>query len=94
MMHAKCEYCGRYGPLGSCEGCGAPNQPDAIDRVEVTGLGDSEPRYILSHAGKLSKAQQDEIRRQWETNFSGPNAGKVVVLGGGPTWHVEHNKNI
>lgn len=24
---AKCEYCGRYGALGSCEGCGAPNVP-------------------------------------------------------------------
>lgn len=23
----RCEYCGRYGPLGSCEGCGAPNRP-------------------------------------------------------------------
>lgn len=24
---AKCGYCGRFGPLGSCEGCGAPNKP-------------------------------------------------------------------
>ncbi len=24
---AKCAYCGRYGGLGQCQGCGAPNQP-------------------------------------------------------------------
>ncbi len=23
----KCDYCSRYSPLGSCEGCGAPNTP-------------------------------------------------------------------
>jgi hypothetical protein len=27
-LAVKCEYCGRYGPLGACEGCGAPNRPD------------------------------------------------------------------
>jgi len=26
-LPARCAYCGRYGPLGSCEGCGAPNAP-------------------------------------------------------------------
>jgi hypothetical protein len=24
---AKCAYCGRYGALGQCAGCGAPNAP-------------------------------------------------------------------
>lgn len=24
---AKCDYCGRYGALGACAGCGAPNKP-------------------------------------------------------------------
>jgi hypothetical protein len=24
---AKCAYCGLYGKLGSCDGCGAPNEP-------------------------------------------------------------------
>lgn len=41
---AKCEYCGRYGPLGSCEGCGAPNRP--VTRIDVTTFRDREPRYI------------------------------------------------
>lgn len=25
----KCAYCGRYGALGQCQGCGAPNRPVA-----------------------------------------------------------------
>lgn len=28
-MNAKCAYCGRYGPLGSCLSCGGPNAPAA-----------------------------------------------------------------
>lgn len=24
---AKCDYCGRYGEIGSCDGCGSPNRP-------------------------------------------------------------------
>jgi hypothetical protein len=24
---ARCAYCARYGPLGQCQGCGAPNEP-------------------------------------------------------------------
>ena len=24
---AQCQYCKRYGPLGSCAGCGAPTAP-------------------------------------------------------------------
>lgn len=31
---AKCDYCARYGALGSCEGCGAPNQPVQLARPE------------------------------------------------------------
>jgi hypothetical protein len=32
-MKIRCEYCGLYGHLGRCEGCGAPNQPSR--HVEV-----------------------------------------------------------
>lgn len=31
---ARCPYCRRYGRLGQCEGCGAPNEPTAT-RGEV-----------------------------------------------------------
>ena len=24
---ARCQYCRTYGPLGRCQGCGAPNEP-------------------------------------------------------------------
>ncbi len=26
----RCAYCGRYGALGQCPGCGAPNQPTSM----------------------------------------------------------------
>jgi hypothetical protein len=29
----KCEYCHRYGPLGSCLGCGAANRPVSAPRM-------------------------------------------------------------
>lgn len=41
---AKCEYCGRYGELGQCQGCGAPNRP--FERIEITTLNDTKPRYL------------------------------------------------
>lgn len=46
---AKCSYCGRRGPLGQCEGCGAQN---TVDAVVVTGrfeIGPPlEPGVILT----------------------------------------------
>jgi len=41
---AKCEYCGRYGELGSCVSCGAPNRP--VTRIETTTFGDRARTYI------------------------------------------------
>lgn len=45
---ARCEYCGRYGSLGSCDGCGAPNKPvwaEQRTRIEVTRHGDRERKF-------------------------------------------------
>ncbi len=52
----RCDYCGRYGALGSCEGCGAPNRPTAdevpigligyADQIEVTTFGDTRRKFI------------------------------------------------
>lgn len=36
---AKCAYCGRYGSLGQCQGCGAANRPET-ERVPTLPLGD------------------------------------------------------
>jgi hypothetical protein len=44
QARAQCAYCGRYGDLGQCEGCGAPTEPGY--RIEVTTFGDIKPRYI------------------------------------------------
>jgi hypothetical protein len=44
---AKCAYCGLYGALGHCRGCGAPNAPvHARRQIEVTTFGDRVPRYV------------------------------------------------
>ncbi len=31
---AKCSYCGRYGSLGQCQGCGATNQPTSTPALK------------------------------------------------------------
>lgn len=44
---ARCAYCGLYGSLGHCAGCGAPNEPVEAKRlIEVTCYGDSKRRFI------------------------------------------------
>lgn len=42
---AKCAYCGRYGPLGACDGCGAPNAPSQ-SRIERTSLQSAEREFV------------------------------------------------
>lgn len=38
---ARCPYCARYGDLGQCQGCGAPNEPiqPAIERTSLHSKG-------------------------------------------------------
>lgn len=56
---ARCDYCRRYGPLGACLGCGAPNQPVAVSgarhrphlevrvqQIETTAFRDDGPRFL------------------------------------------------
>lgn len=41
----KCSYCGRFGAPGSCEGCGAPNEPSGAEELlDVSTF--SERKYI------------------------------------------------
>lgn len=40
---AKCEYCARFGPVGQCAGCGAPNRPMSR-RFRSRQFNDSEGR--------------------------------------------------
>jgi hypothetical protein len=74
---AQCEYCSRYGPLGSCQGCGAPNRP-------VQG-----PVTILTAPGTISDESASRLRRAWEASTSGPGqSGRVVVLESGIRMNV------
>jgi hypothetical protein len=41
---ARCSYCGLYGALGRCDGCGAPNNPTQL--IEATDRHDARPRCI------------------------------------------------
>ncbi len=42
----KCDYCGRHGEFGQCEGCGAPHRLPR-KRIEVTCYGDMGQRFIV-----------------------------------------------
>lgn len=44
---AKCAYCGRYGILGQCAGCGASNQPIKQER-ETTPIRVPLPPFPIS----------------------------------------------
>jgi HK97 family phage portal protein len=43
----------------------------------------SQPGGILTAPGPIGTEDAQEIRRHWETEYSGDNAGKVAVLGNG-----------
>ncbi len=44
---AQCDYCGLYGMLGRCEGCGAPNKPvENRQRFDMTCFGDEKLTFI------------------------------------------------
>jgi hypothetical protein len=60
---ARCAYCGLYGPLGRCVGCGAPNEPAPVRRmvrapIEVTTFNQDGPVFLVSgeayHLGVLT----------------------------------------
>lgn len=48
----QCAYCGRYGALGSCQGCGAPNAPVSKAAREGKGLFRIEQNVVEQHAFK------------------------------------------
>jgi hypothetical protein len=74
---AQCQYCKRYGPLGSCQGCGAPNIP-----VQY-------PVTILTSPGPISDRTALQLRRAWEASTTGPGqSGRVAVLESGIRMNV------
>lgn len=74
---AQCEYCSRFGPLGSCQGCGAPNRPV------------QPPVAILTAPGTISDATASRLRRAWEASTTGPGqSGRVAVLESGIRMNV------
>ncbi|SAK50687.1 phage-like protein [Caballeronia pedi] len=43
----------------------------------------SRPGGILSTTGKISDETADRLKKHWETNYGGENAGRVAVVGDG-----------
>lgn len=55
----KCSYCGRWGDPGSCDGCGAPNEPSQ-------GIGG-----VLTVDGPLSEETAAKLRAEWQKAYAG-----------------------
>lgn len=67
---AKCAYCGRYGPLGSCLGCGAPNKPVTPslparrpDVIEAINGGVLTPNEARAREGRPPIPTFDVVRQ-------------------------------
>ena len=43
----------------------------------------SQPSGILTAPGEISDTQAEAFKREWEEKYSGANAGRIAVLGGG-----------
>jgi hypothetical protein len=67
----RCSYCGRYGPFGSCAGCGAPVQPN-------------QGMVILTSQKPLTAAEADRLKAAWERAHTGvQRAGSILCLSDG-----------
>lgn len=48
----------------------------------------SRPSGLLSSAGQISDVTADRLKREWETNYSASNIGRMAVLGDGLTYQA------
>ena len=62
-MIYRCDYCGRYGAPGSCEGCGAPNRP-ALESVHV-GVFMALGSISIETAARLKALWKEGYRDGW-----------------------------
>lgn len=68
---ARCAYCGRYGPLGACEGCGAPNRPAIGVRLEA---------YKAALAGGLLTRNEARARLEPDDPPADKDPGREIGL--------------
>ena len=68
--------------------CGLPaTQGLRIQRNSTNFFANgSQPGGLLTAPGPISSEDANEIRRVWDSEYSGDNAGKVAVLGNGLTY--------
>jgi hypothetical protein len=61
---AQCEYCGRFGVLGQCEGCGAPNAP-AVRKPEMFLVSSTIDCTHLRSPGEARAYVRGASRLEW-----------------------------
>lgn len=54
----------------------------------------ASPGGILSAPGAISKATADTLKAEWQTNYSGENAGRVAVVGDGLKFEAMRAKSV
>lgn len=69
-------------PIAAC--ALAANNGLAIQRNSSKFFSNgSRPSGILTAPGQITKAQAEDMKTQWEDNYSGANVFKTAILGGG-----------
>jgi HK97 family phage portal protein len=69
-------------PLYAC-GLAAQQGLTIQTKSEQFFRGGSHPGGVLTAPGEIGQDQADRIKKYWEENFSGANAGRVAVVGRG-----------
>jgi HK97 family phage portal protein len=69
-------------PLYAC-GLAAQQGITIQTKSEQFFRGGSHPGGVLTAPGEIGQDQADRIKKYWEENFSGQNAGRVAVVGKG-----------
>ena len=69
-------------PLYAC-GLAAQHGLTIQSKSEQFFRGGSHPGGVLTAPGEIGQDQADRIKKYWEENFSGANAGRVAVVGKG-----------
>ncbi len=72
-------------PISACALAAASGLNIQEQSAKFFGNG-SKPSGILTAVGEISQADVDRVKTEWETKYSGNNAGRVAVLGSGLTY--------
>jgi hypothetical protein len=69
-LQAKCEYCGRWAPLGQCPSCGASNQPVPTGEPIDVSTHDTPNQFIFSGGLAVSDPNVKHIAAQLQDSVN------------------------